>query len=223
MLLCADPAGESPRILPPADGGHSRPFSLRLLLLSRGRKPLGVFVDGCLRHHKNCRHDVEGFSQLIQCSERQIFFCPLDGPHIRAVQVALDRKLLLRPAAGHSESSHDDGDDVNRHRLAHVRQRPVQLALALQGIPSICKSRNIFVSLRIGRDVKDSCWFCQCINRIGLSFQNQVAASPMRGRFRQPTDRSDCRIGGRHRSAFLSFLTRDGGPCPASRLANCIV
>jgi hypothetical protein len=100
------------------------------------------------------------------------------------VQVALGRKLLLRPAASHPEPSHDDGDDVYRCGLHHAGQSRVRLDLALQGIPSICKSRNIFPSLDFDRDVKSPCCFRQRMNRNGLNLQNKVAASPARGRFR---------------------------------------
>jgi len=184
MRLCADPAGKSTRILSPCYGRHSRPLSRGFLLLPGGRKALCVVFDRRLRHHENRRHHMQGLGQLVQRSERQIFLRPLDCPHIGAMQVALGGKFLLRPAPSHSEPSHDESDDVNRRGLHHVRQRPVQLALALQGIPSIYKSRNIFLSLRIDRDVKSACCFRQRINRTGLNLQNQVAASPTRGRFR---------------------------------------
>jgi hypothetical protein len=184
MRLCADPADKSPRILSPCYGRHSRPFPRGLLLLPGGRKSLRVFLNRRLRHHKHCGHDIEGFRQLIQCSERQILFRPFDRPHIGAVKVALDGKLLLRPAPSHSEPSHDHCDDVNRRGLSHAQKSPVRPALALQGIPSICEGQNIFLSLNIEQDVKSPCWFRQRINRNGLNLQNQVAASPMRGRFR---------------------------------------
>jgi len=74
--------------------------------------------------------------QLVQRPQSQVFFGPLDGSHVGAVEIAFGRKAFLGPATSLTKPADIEGDNFNRIFFLHTYEDVDMLAIALQGIAS---------------------------------------------------------------------------------------
>ncbi len=78
-------------------------------------------------------------SQLIQRSQRDVFFAPLDRADVSPVKVRLRPQLFLRPSPLPAQAADGGGDSLARARCNHAGDDPALLVLARQSIPSIVR------------------------------------------------------------------------------------